>query len=309
MLLSKKSLIFVTGKGGTGKTTATAALGLWAARQNKKVLLIELDVRSLIGQVFGRPLGYEPTVVAPNIDACYIEFVDSLTGYLHETIGFERIVKTVLKNRIVRMFLTSTPGAREMMALHRIQQLDRLQENGKRKYDLIIVDLPASGHAVSFLETPNVGAQMFASGPLRKLSDTSRAFLAQPGAGLVFVTIPEEMSVRETIETYQHVAAHVDVDMGIVIVNNVPAPVFSAEQRTAFEALRGSLNGAAPREVGGLFELAGTALKREEITAGHLAALGAGVNARVVEVRRENHASTPLLVAEAVSEQLGAAGI
>ena len=140
----------LTGKGGTGKTRVSAAVGLAAGETGRRVLVAEVDAqRSALEEAFGQKLTYEPVEVAPNVWACNITFKQAMVDWLDRTVRASKIVALILNNPMVQVFLNVTPGARELVVLSRVTAY--LEE-----FDQVIVDLPASGHAVNLLKIPSL---------------------------------------------------------------------------------------------------------------------------------------------------------
>ncbi|MFH1604286.1 MAG: ArsA family ATPase, partial [Pseudomonadota bacterium] len=213
--LLQRRLLFVTGKGGTGKTSLCAALALVAARAKKTVCLAETDPRSVFADVFGQPVEFKPREVAPGISATNIDFLRALANYLGESVSAERVISALLRNRLVRLFLDATPAAREMVVLHRIFQLTT-------RFDLVLVDLPASGHSTTMLGTPQTALRIFRVGPVRRRALEMQELLADPRrCELLLVSLPEEMSVNETLETYHRARHDLQINCAHVLINGL----------------------------------------------------------------------------------------
>jgi len=232
--LSQRQLLFVTGKGGTGKSTFTAALGMTLAKRGKRVLLAEVDsARPALQAEFGRRPEFQPLAVAPGIHIANIDFLNALHAYLVEVVPVERVVGLILKNKIVQYFLQATPGARELVILSRIHSLAR-----GGQFDTIIVDLPASGHAVSLFKTLDTVRRLFQVGPLRKRGEEISETLADDRrTGLVLMTIPEEMSVHEALETARRIARLGFPRLDAVVLNRDPGPTLSDSERRWLEGI------------------------------------------------------------------------
>ncbi len=230
--LSRRRLIFVTGKGGVGKSTFVTSLGMHLASMGRRVLLAEVDnAKPTLGGYFDRPIGFEPVRVAVNLDAINIDFLGALRSFLFDAIPVERLVKLILRNRIVRTFLVATPGAREMVVLGRVRRLAQLtrDRHDDEGWDHLIVDMPASGHAVSTLSTPVTARKLFKVGPIRKEAEQLLAEFNDPEhVALVMVSISEEMSINETLETMAKVRAAGWPPLAGVVLNRFPRVAFDA---------------------------------------------------------------------------------
>jgi anion-transporting ArsA/GET3 family ATPase len=215
----------LTGKGGTGKTRVAAALGLASGETGKRVLVVEVDSqRSALAEAFGQPLAYEPTQINANVWAANITFQPALKDWLDQTIRASRIVSLILKNPMVQVFLDVTPGAREIVVLSRI--VSYLDE-----FDQVIVDLPASGHAVGLLKIPDTANRLMRTGPIHDRSGEILAVLRGPETALGIVALPEEMVVNETVELYGQLGTVLpDLDVPIVFLNRCAAPTMTDDE-------------------------------------------------------------------------------
>jgi anion-transporting ArsA/GET3 family ATPase len=236
-------LLLVTGKGGTGKSTVAAALAVLAAARGRRVLLAELDMsRSAMTGLFGRPIGADPVTVAPRLDVANVLYGPALEHFIGSVVPVGRIVKLVLDNPIVRRFLDFTPGAREMATLSRVVQY-------ASDYDLVVVDLPASGHAFSLLDVTRSALSLFRSGPMRERAERVRAVLEKTSTRVALVALPEEMVVNETLETRQRFR-----DFGllsrppVVFLNRATLPTLTEAERTLLDRLEDAPLDPLPRE-------------------------------------------------------------
>ena len=189
-------LLLVTGKGGTGKTTFAAALAVLGALKGRRTVLCEVDSqRPSMASVFGVEPRFDPITVRPQLDLSNVSWNGALRSYLHTLVPSNRVVGLILSNAIVGRFLDFTPGSREMVVLSAIGEMCH-------KYDLVVVDMPASGHAFSLLDITRSALGLFRSGPVRTRAGQLRELLVDAGTRMVFVALPEEMVVNETIETF-----------------------------------------------------------------------------------------------------------
>lgn len=190
-------LVMVTGKGGTGKTTYAAAIAMLAAARGKRTLLAEVDnQRPALTPIFGEEPTYEPVEVRPNLDICNVTWNEALKVFLRRLVPSKRVVSLILDSSAVQRFLDFTPGSQEIVTL------SALGEHAA-DYDLVVVDMPASGHAFSLLDITRSALGLFRSGPVRQRAQELRQLLSRRTTRMVFVGLPEEMVVNETIETYR----------------------------------------------------------------------------------------------------------
>jgi arsenite/tail-anchored protein-transporting ATPase len=193
--LLDRRFVLVTGKGGTGKTTFAAALSVLGGVRGKRTLLCEVDTqRSSLAPIFGFEPGFEPENVRPGLDVCNLDWDGSLRMFLNSFIASRRVVSLILSNQIVGKFLDFTPGSQEIVLLSAIAQLGG-------RYDLVVVDMPASGHAFSLLDITRSALGLFRSGPVRARATELRELITDDDTAVAFVALPEEMVVNETMET------------------------------------------------------------------------------------------------------------
>lgn len=224
--LLESRLVMVTGKGGTGKTTFAAALAVLAAQKGKRTILCEVDSqRPSLTAVFKVEPRFAPIKVRPNLEFANLVWDASLSAYIETVVPSRRVTQMILSNPIVGKFLDFTPGSREMVILSTIGAL-------AEKYDLVVVDMPASGHAFSLLDITRSAMGLFRSGPVRQRATELKALLEDPGTRMVFVGLPEEMVVNETIETVQRmkVAGLLNSDP-IVFLNRATLPSLTDAER------------------------------------------------------------------------------
>ena len=227
-------LIFVSGKGGVGKTCVSAAIGKTSASIGKKVLLVEVDnFHASFPSIFNRTIGYKPSELEPNLFGCNITWMKALEDWLMGTIRVRRIVQMILKNRVAMLFLNATPGAREIVILSKIADL--LDD-----YDQVIVDLPASGHALGILRVPGTAIELMRSGPIYERAKQILTVFSHPRAMLLLCALPEEMVVNETVEFAENIRRDVPQIKNLgVIVNRVSVSSFNEDETTLLSRLSG----------------------------------------------------------------------
>ncbi len=202
--LVSSNIVIVAGKGGVGKTTVTAVLARAAVDRGMRVLVVELDGKPALAQL------------VPHVDVRYISAADALEDYLHEH-GFKRIAKRLATTGVIDVVSTAAPGINDLVVLGKIKQLERSGE-----FDLIVVDGPAAGHAITFLSSAAGLLNSVRGGPIRVQAEDVSALLSDPQrCQVALVTLPETTPVTEVIETSFALEDRVGVQLAAVIVNQV----------------------------------------------------------------------------------------
>ncbi|HTJ74698.1 MAG TPA: ArsA-related P-loop ATPase [Acidimicrobiales bacterium] len=214
---AQSRLVVVAGKGGVGKTTVTAAMARMAAGLGLSVLIVEVEGKTGLAAAFGaEDLEYEERELAPGIRARSLTPDVALVEYLEEH-GLARISKRLVRGGLVEVVSTAAPGIKDILILGKVKQLER---NGSA--DLILLDAPAAGHAVSFLMSPKGLGEVVRGGPLRAQADDVLEMLTDPArCRVMLVTLAEETPVNEVVETAFALEDRVGVDLGPVVVNGL----------------------------------------------------------------------------------------
>lgn len=225
-------LVLVTGKGGTGKSTVAAAIGRRSAEAGRKTVVVEIDAfHSAMPGLLGRTPEYRPRPVAPGLAVCNVTWLEALEEWLERTIRVQRVVKLILRNRMVSLFLDATPGVREIVILSRVATLCE-------EYDQVVVDLPASGHAVALLQVPWVATNLLHTGPIRQRAEEIITLLGRPDTRPLVVCLPEEMVVTETLELQERLATHAPLlAPPMVLLNQASPPSLSQDEHRLIERL------------------------------------------------------------------------
>ncbi len=228
--LLAKRMVFVTGKGGVGKTTVAGALGLSAARTGMRTLVCELDARERMGQLFGAATGtFEETEVAPDLHAITIDPHKSMEEYLLLQIRVRPVYDLLFKNRIFEYFAAATPGLSELVTIGKVWELsqpDRLTK-GAGAYDIVIVDAPATGHGLAMLEAPDTFQRIARVGPIHRQAGRISGFIHDNAQmAVVAVATAEEMPVNETATLQGELKGRVDLKLDVVFANMIEPQVF-----------------------------------------------------------------------------------
>jgi anion-transporting ArsA/GET3 family ATPase len=219
--LLDRRLVFVTGKGGVGKSTVATALGLLGARRGLRTIVAELSSQERIRQAFELPQGapFEEIELATGLFTISIDPQQAMEEYLRVKTG--PLGQALGSTKLFQAFAMATPGMRELLSIGKVWELAQLHRRtrGAAPYDLVVVDAPASGHGVGILRTPRTFAEIARVGPIAHQGRTIAATIADPSfTAVVAVATPEEIPVNETLAL--HAALVRDgVALDAVVVN------------------------------------------------------------------------------------------
>jgi anion-transporting ArsA/GET3 family ATPase len=253
-------VLVVAGKGGVGKTTVTAALARMAADEGLDVLIVGLEDAGALPALFGAEatFGYDEVLLyegrVGRVLGRVITPDDALLEYLMEH-GLKRVAKRLVATGVLDVVSTAIPGIREILVLGKVKQLERAGTP-----DLLLLDAPATGHAVRFLTSATGLLDAARGGPLRTQAADVVEMLHDPGrCQVLLVTLAEETPVNELIETAFRLEDEVGMMLGPVVVNAVYPPLASvARLAAAAEGTAGDDAGVAGGDAGvaGLADLA-----------------------------------------------------
>jgi anion-transporting ArsA/GET3 family ATPase len=239
--LLARRLLIVTGKGGVGKTSVASALGCVAARRGLDTVVVEVTDPPVIPDLLRageRRAGREPSEIAPHLFWLQIDPLDTLSEYLELQLPARRLVRRAIHGSAFRRLLEAAPGWRELITLGKLWYLETRVEDGAPRWDLLIVDAPATGHGLSFLSVPGVVTDTVRLGPLRRHTEWVQALLRDPDRTRVLpVTLPEELPIKETLELRERVRA-LGLSLGPLIANGVEADPALAQPERVLAALR-----------------------------------------------------------------------
>lgn len=234
---STSRVFIVAGKGGVGKTTVTAALAAAAAGAGLSVLIVEVEGKSGLSSMFDRPaLTYDEGPLADGIAARTLTPDAALIDYLVSH-GLKRISKRLASSGALDVVATAVPGMRDILVLGKVKSIEE-----SRTADVIILDAPAAGHAVSFLLSPRGLLDAVKVGPIRKQASDVVNLLSDPQrCQVLLVTIPEETPVNELVDTAYAIEDRVGVALGPVIVNGCYDPLLDGAATDLYSVRRDAL--------------------------------------------------------------------
>jgi anion-transporting ArsA/GET3 family ATPase len=231
--LADKRFVLVTGKGGVGKTTVCAAEALALAAKGKRVLVAMCNAKERLSVMLGTPpIGHDVARVADDVWAVNIEPERALEEYGTIVLHSRALYKTLFDNRYVRAFLRAVPGMHEWAMLGKAWwHTTETRADGSFKYDVVLLDAPATGHGLDMLRVPKVILDVVPPGLLQRDAEAAWAlFQDAKTSAVVLVTLPEEMPTTETIE-FARALTEMGLPIGRIVVNGVLPPLFSREER------------------------------------------------------------------------------
>jgi anion-transporting ArsA/GET3 family ATPase len=306
-------LVFVTGKGGVGKTTVAAGLAQLAAEHGKRVLVCEVDAKGDVTSLFeASPTDFTPREIAPGVWSMSMDTEASLREYLKLHLRIPVVGRIGPLAKAFDFVATAAPGVREILTVGKLTY-----EVRERHYDIVVVDAPASGHVIGQLAAPQAINDLVKVGLIRSQTDWMLDILSdQRQTGLVAVCTPEEMPVNETLELAARVKEETTVRLSAVVVNRVLPELFGQREEEVFEQLRlpdteALLSERAGGPVAPVLEAARLAVTLRRTRSAHLQRLQAGLPTGVPVLllpylfARSFGVRTTRQVAHSLGEELG----
>jgi len=277
MSLFDKQLVIIAGKGGVGRTTVAAAMAMASAHKGKRVLLAQTKSKERLSALFGvPPVGTDLVRVRERLWAVNMTPQAALREYGSMVLRSEFIARQVLENKVSRAFLHAVPGLEDYSMLGKVWYHTTEQiEDGKPKWDQVILDGPATGHLITMLQIPQAILEAVPEGPLTRPAQAARDLLRDPRrTAMSIVTLAEDLPSNEAIELSRRATEKVGVTLGPLVVNALYPPRF--------------VTGVSARALAALPEDVGDAALQPLVTAARTAERRRALNDRYLErLRRE----------------------
>jgi anion-transporting ArsA/GET3 family ATPase len=282
--LLDRRLIFVTGKGGVGKTTVAAALGLAAARAGRRVLVCEVADQERLTAAFGvAAAGFREVEIAAGLHAFSVNPEDAIAEWLTYQLPSRTLAGLLGGSRAFQYLAAAAPGLAEMVTIGKVWELAQLERKAPSAapYDLVIVDAPATGHGIALLRAPRTFGEIARVGPINHQAEIVDGFVRDPETtAVVAVALAEEMPVSETLELERRLRDEVGVELERVFVNALlPDRIGGAEAR-ALEAARDGASAAT----GAALDAALAAHRTARAQRSQLARLRRGLDAKAASL-------------------------
>jgi anion-transporting ArsA/GET3 family ATPase len=282
-----RHLIVVTGKGGVGKTTVATALGMLAAGRGRRTIVVEVGEQHRVPALFGvTPTRGEETPLDDGLWSITIDPYRALLEWIETQVGGRVPARVLGSSATFQYFVAAAPGAREVATMAKVWDLAQTERWGKRRnrFDTVVLDAPATGHALALLRSPATFAAIARVGPVANQAAHIRELLDDPGySSYLAVTQAGEMAVSETIELEAKLRRGLGRRLETVVVNGVLPRRFDASELAETEQAAG----AAGERGGGVAQTAARAARS-------LARQSAVQQAQIARLRR--HRLPPVTV-------------
>jgi arsenite-transporting ATPase len=237
-ILGRRVLI-VLGKGGVGKSTLSAALARLATLSGSRALIMECDARAPLAATFGVKPSFVPTIVAHDLALMTLDGRAALEEYLHLVVPGRMLLKAVFASRLYQFFVQAAPGLRELMMLGKVFYDAGRNDPKAPGSNVIIVDAPASGQAMSLLKMPTAARSTFGDSVVGKEArNISQMLRDRRNCAIIQVTTADSLSISETIEMHAQLT-EIHLTPAAVLFNRMPPSEFDAADISALTTRRG----------------------------------------------------------------------
>jgi anion-transporting ArsA/GET3 family ATPase len=238
-VLLDRRLVVVTGKGGVGKTTVAAALGLLSARRGRRTVVCEVAQQERLAGLFGaHGVGHGELELAPGLFAVSVQPERAMHEWLRHQLHSGALAGLLGHSRLFGYLTAAAPGVTELVTVGKLWDLAQDQRRtGGSPFDTVIVDAPATGHALALLRAPRTYANIARVGPIGRQAGQIDEFLRSDQTGVLCVALPEEMPVTETVELEQRLAEDLGMQVGHVVANGLLPQRFTADDERRLRGL------------------------------------------------------------------------
>jgi anion-transporting ArsA/GET3 family ATPase len=240
--LAQRRLRFVLGKGGVGKSTVAAALGLATVRAGGRALVVEVSGQQRLSQLFhAREVGGdEPTELLPGLFGISIDAEHATEEYLAGQLKVRPLIELLTRSKAFHTFAAAAPGLPELVTIGKIWTLAIALRDGRPAWDTVTVDCPATGHGIALLQTAGNIEELAAGGPIRDQAARIQEVVSHPAAtGIVVVARPLELAVTEAVEAVGTLRAQ-GLPVAAAVLNGVLPARFSPDDAAPLTAVAGA---------------------------------------------------------------------
>jgi anion-transporting ArsA/GET3 family ATPase len=307
--LLARRLIVVLGKGGVGRTSISAAIATLAARRGIRTLLIEADLRGPIAASYGKPPGFKPVELEPNLHAMTLGGQESLEDYLGVVVP-RSILRMVFASAFYQYFVHAAPALRELTMMGKVYHEVERRVAPLKPWNLVVFDAPASGQALSMIRTPFAAHETFGESVVgREAQNIARLLGDRTKCAMVAVTTAESLAIAETLELKRTLAA-LQLETAAIFFNRVSPAAFAAADIARMERRGASV--PALKHLDALADIARAELKRRSRERRALAILRRQAECGVIEIEERRGFSGVALtnrLAEQIERQSAASSI
>jgi anion-transporting ArsA/GET3 family ATPase len=236
--LDQRRFLFITGKGGTGKTTVTAALAVALAVRGRRVLIAVCEPKERISALLGvAPLGPDIALVSPNIFAVKINPEAAMREYGEMILKSRTVSNAVFGSKYVKGFFAAVPGLHQWAMLGKAWfHATEETADGHARFDIVLFDAPATGHGLEMLRVPKIIVDIVPPGMLRKDAESAwKMFQDEQQSGVLVVSLPEDMPANESIELAEAVREELRLPIANVVVNQVVDLLFGETEQNELQ--------------------------------------------------------------------------